>query len=92
MLKNKHCTGHQICLNVTFFFTTAGSCSPVPVDPPNGNVAIISGDGTAFGSVVQYRCDPGYQMQAGSPIVFCGENDDDNVEWSEGFEVECVGE
>ena len=70
----------------------ADTCSPGPTDPANGNHTVIEGDGTAFGSVVRYACFSGYQMRHGNPIVYCSLDDEGNPTWSEGNDVECVGE
>ena len=41
---------------------------------------------------MKYQCDPGYQMKKGSPVVYCRLDEEGNPEWSEGSDVECVGE
>jgi hypothetical protein len=72
---------------------TANKCTPSPADPENGNFTILNGGGDAFGTVVQFRCDPGYQMRRGSPFAYCALDDEGNPMWSDDItQVECVGE
>jgi hypothetical protein len=52
------------------FFIPAASCTALPATIPNGNRNITHGDGTTFGSIVEYICGPGYQIQ-GTPILLC---------------------
>ncbi|XP_070186674.1 uncharacterized protein [Littorina saxatilis] len=47
------------------------ACSQLPLTIQNGNQQIKSGSGRDFSSIVEYLCEPGYEI-VGSPILFCG--------------------
>ena len=60
---------------------SAASCNLFLLDlNPSGGAGTIragTGDGTQIGSIVDYECDDGYEMD-GDPIVIC----QDNGQWS----------
>ncbi|KAK7452815.1 hypothetical protein BaRGS_00039699, partial [Batillaria attramentaria] len=49
------------------------ACPTLPTTIPNGGSSIKSGNGNVFGSIVEFACQPGYQIR-GSPLLFCGSN------------------
>ena len=71
-------------------YVSADTCSPEPIDPLNGNFTILHGDLTSYGTVVQYQCDPGYQLLHGSPILYCGLDDNKVATWSDLAAIECA--
>ncbi|XP_048256923.1 uncharacterized protein LOC124140301 isoform X3 [Haliotis rufescens] len=49
---------------------TIASCSPLSTTLNFGTVTKVEGDGTEFGSIVNFTCNAGYQI-SGEPILFC---------------------
>ena len=52
--------------------TVAPSCGTPPPARPNGKAPVVTmGTEGKYGSVVEYKCEPGYQIVHGSPINIC---------------------
>lgn len=51
---------------------TASQCGPLP-QVQHANVTVLNGEGTNYGSVIRFECDPGY-VRTGDPVLLCQSN------------------
>lgn len=54
-------------------FLPANDCGAAPL-VDNAEQSVLNGDGTTYGTVIQYDCNPGYVMATGEPLILCTAN------------------
>ena len=77
---------HQWLPIALLFFSPATDCDAVN-DPRDGNATILQGEGQAYGSVIQFFCEQGYEQTTGEPIIYCQQDGT----WSNTSTPECSG-